>query len=271
VVSTVTDPVDLHRRLENRVAVVVGGASGIGAATVTRLRAEGAVVMIAGLQAERLGEVASQTGAFPFTCDVTDESQVRALVQQATRQLGGIDILVNAAGIVIPDDVGSIDDVAWTRTIEVNLTGTMRVCRVMIPAIVRRGGGAIVNISSVAAFNASSGTASYAVSKAGVVALTRAIANRYGEVGVRANCICPGWVRTPMSEQEMVDRAATEGTSMEQEFQVVAARNALGRVAEPREIASVVAFLASPDASFITGASIVVDGGARRPASARAT
>jgi 3-oxoacyl-[acyl-carrier protein] reductase len=253
------------------VAIVVGGASGIGAETAKRLRAEGADVVVAGLQTERLGEIASQTGALPFACDVTDESQVGALLEQAARQFGGVDILVNAAGIVIPDDVATIDDLAWTRTIEVNLTGTMRVCRVMIPAIVRRGGGAIVNIASVAAFNATSGTASYAVSKAGVVALTRAIANRYGEAGVRANCVCPGWVRTPMSEQEMVDRAATEGTSVDEEFQMVAARNALGRVAEPREIASVIAFLASSDASFITGASIVVDGGARTPASVRAT
>jgi len=140
----------------------------------------------------------------------------------------------------------------------------------MIPALIRRGGGAIVNIASVAAFNATAGSASYSVSKAGVVALTRAIANRYGESGVRSNCICPGWVRTPMSEQEMFDRAAVEGTSIEREFQVVAARNALGRVADPAEVASVAAFLASPDASFITGASIVVDGGARTPATARA-
>jgi NAD(P)-dependent dehydrogenase (short-subunit alcohol dehydrogenase family) len=264
-------PVNLQRRLEKQVAVVVGGASGIGAATVVRLRAEGANVMVAGLQTDGLGEVARETGAFPVICDVTDESQVRALLQQSAQQFGGIDILVNAAGVVIPDDVADIDDLGWSKTIEVNLTGTMRVCRIMIPAIVRRGGGAIVNIASVAAFNATPGTASYAVSKAGVVALTRAIANRYGEFGVRANCICPGWVRTPMSEQEMVDRAATGGTSMEREFQVVAARNALRRVAEPGEIASVATFLASSDASFITGTSIVVDGGARTPASARAT
>lgn len=258
------------QRLAKRVAIVIGAASGIGAATAMRLRAEGADVVAAGLQVERLVKVAGECGAFPFACDVTEESQVRALLQQAEDKFGGVDILVNAAGVVIPDDVDSIDDLAWARTMEINLTGTMRACRLMIPALIRRGGGAIVNIASVAAFNATAGSASYSVSKAGVVALTRAIANRYGESGVRSNCICPGWVRTPMSEQEMFDRAAVEGTSIEREFQVVAARNALGRVADPAEVASVAAFLASPDASFITGASIVVDGGARTPATARA-
>ncbi len=259
-----------QRRLETRGAIVVGGATGIGAATVRRLRQEGAAVLVAGLSTDPLSQVAAETGALPVVCDVTDEAQVRNLAQLAAQRLQSIDILVNAAGIVIADDAASIEDRHWAKTMDVNLTGTMRVCRALIPAMARRGAGAIVNIASVAAFNATSGSASYAASKAGVIALTRSIANRYGEQGIRANCICPGWVRTPMSTQEMAERAQAAGTTLDHEFAQVAARNALQRVAEPDEIASVVVFLASSDASFMTGATLIVDGGARTPAAAKA-
>ena len=181
-----------------------------------------------------------------------------------------LDILVNAAGIVIPDDVASVTDREWDRTFGVNLTGTMRVCRAAIPHLIHRGSGAVVNISSVAAFNASSGMASYAASKAGVVALTRALANEYGAQGIRANVVCPGWVRTPMSDAETRSMAATRGVSVECVIDEIKARLALRRLGEASEIASLVAFLASDDASFITGASVVADGGARIPATARA-
>jgi NAD(P)-dependent dehydrogenase (short-subunit alcohol dehydrogenase family) len=186
-----------------------------------------------------------------------------------TEEHGRLDVLVNAAGVVFEDDVAVIDDVVWSRTLEVNLTGTMRACRAVIPTLLKAGKGAIVNIASVAAFNATPGMASYAASKAGIVALTRSLANRYGECGVRANCICPGWVRTPMSEQEMTVVAASQGITVAQAFADRAARNALRRVADPAEIAAVVAFLASDDASYVTGTALVVDGGSRTAATAR--
>jgi len=144
------------------------------------------------------------------------------------------------------------------------------VCRAVLPHMRQSGRGSIVNVSSVAAFNASAGMASYAASKSGLVALTRALANRYGTDGIRANCVCPGWVRTRMSEAEMAEFAETNGTTVEQEFQRVAQRIALGRVAAPSEIATCVAFLASDDASFVTGAVLVADGGARTAATSRA-
>jgi NAD(P)-dependent dehydrogenase (short-subunit alcohol dehydrogenase family) len=261
--------IDLARRLDQRVAVVMGGATGIGAASVARLRAEGAIVVAAGLQQDQLDQVALKTGAVARVCDVTQESQVQKLIQYVTEEHGRLDVLVNAVGIVFEDDVAVIDDVVWSKTMEVNLTGTMRACRAVIPSLLKAGKGAIVNIASVAAFNATAGMASYAASKAGIVALTRSLANRYGEYGVRANCICPGWVRTPMSEQEMTVIAASQGITVAQAFADRGARNALRRVAAPAEVAAVVAFLASDDASYVTGAALVVDGGSRTAAAAR--
>jgi NAD(P)-dependent dehydrogenase (short-subunit alcohol dehydrogenase family) len=257
-------------RLQDRIALVTGSASGIGAATVARLCAEGATVLASGLQADLLQEVGRRTGAIALECDVTSEQSVKALVESVSTRFGRLDIVVNVAGIVINDDVASITDECWEQTLSVNLTGTMRVCRAVIPLLVQSGGGAVVNVSSVAAFNASAGMASYAASKAGVLALTRALANRYGGNRIRANCVCPGWVRTPMSEAEMKTTAAERGISVEQAYGELEARLALRRVGEPQEIAAAIAFLASDDASFVTGATLVADGGARTPATARA-
>ncbi len=260
----------MQARLQDRVAIVTGAATGIGAATVARFRDEGAIVVAAGLEPARLREVAEKTGAISQPCDVTNETDVRRLIDVTVSRFHSLDIVVNAAGVVTPDDVASITDQAWGSALEVNLTGTMRVCRAAIGHMIHGGGGAVVNISSVAAFNASAGMASYAASKAGVVALTRALANEYGAQGIRANVVCPGWVRTPMSDAETRGMAAARGVTVECVVSEIEARLALRRLGEAREIASVVAFLASDDASFITGTSLVADGGAKTPASARA-
>lgn len=257
-------------RLAGQVALVTGAASGIGAAIVRRFRAEGAQVVAAGLQAAELTALAADNGATAAECDVTDDVAVRSLIARTLERQGRLDIVVNAAGIVVADDVASIEDGAWRRMLDVNLTGTMRVSRAAIPALQRCGGGAIVNIASVAAFNASPGMASYSASKAGVVALTRAIANAYGHEGIRANCLCPGWVRTPMSEAEMRSTAAARGISVQSAWDELAARIALRRIASPEEMAGCALFLASADAAFVTGAVLVADGGARLPAGARA-
>jgi NAD(P)-dependent dehydrogenase (short-subunit alcohol dehydrogenase family) len=256
-------------RLQNRVAIVTGAATGIGAATVRRLRFERARVVAAGLQRELLEEIASASDAVAHPCNVTDDASVRGLIETVLGLYGRLDIVVNAAGVVVSDDVATITDASWQQSIDVNLTGTMRVCRAAVPELIKSGGGAVVNIASVAAFNASAGMASYAASKAGIVALTRALANQYGANRVRANCLCPGWVRTPMSEAEMHAFAAAKGISVEAAFSELEARIALRRVASPDEMAAIVAFLASDDASFVTGATIVADGGARTPATAR--
>ena len=258
------------RRFEGRAALVTGAASGIGAAVVRGLVAEGARVLALDVQDAALDALAVECGCMSARCDVTAETEVRAAVARALGAFGRLDAVVNAAGIVATDDVADIDDAVWSRLLDVNLTGAMRVCRAALPGMQKQRAGAIVNVASVAAFNASPGMASYAAGKAGLVALTRALANRYGADGIRANGLCPGWVRTPMSEREMRDAARAKGTSVEAEFAALGARIALGRVAAPEELARCALFLASDDASFVTGAVLVADGGARVPATARA-
>ena len=260
----------MSTRLAGKVALVTGAASGMGAAIVRRLRAEGASVCAAGLQAELLATLARDTGASAASCDVVDDGAVRALVDGILRAQGRLDIVVNAAGIMHEDDGATIDDAVWHKTLDVNLGGTMRVCRAALPAMQRQRAGAIVNIASVAAFNGSAGMASYAASKAGLIAFTRTLANRYGAEGIRANCLAPGWVRTPMSETEMRAAGAARGIDAEAAFAALTERIALRRIGTVEEMAACALFLASDESAFVTGAVLVADGGARTPASARA-
>ncbi len=256
-------------RFQGKAALVTGAGSGIGREIAVQLRTEGADVIGADVRFEPKNSLDPQPSITEALIDIRREDDVARAVEDAIGRMGQIDILVNAAGVMVADDVADIRDETWNQILEVNLTGAMHVCRAVLPHMLGRACGSIVNVSSVAAFNASAGMASYAASKSGLVALTRALANRYGADGVRANCVCPGWVRTRMSEAEMAEFAEANGTSVQQEFERVAQRIALGRVAEPAEIAKCVAFLASDDASFVTGAVLVADGGARTAAASR--
>lgn len=250
--------------------MVTGGESGIGAAIVRRLRFEGANVLAAGLRTDLLATLARETGAEACHCDVTNQGAVDETLSRAAGLSGQLDIVVNAAGIMHADNVADIEDAVWERLLAVNLTGTMRVCRAAIPYFKSAGGGVIVNVSSVAAFNGSAGMASYGTGKSGLIAFTRALANEYGQYRIRANCLCPGWVRTPMSEAEMREVARERGGTVEDAFAALTDRIALRRIAEPAEIAACACFLAADDAAFVTGAVLVADGGARTPAAARA-
>lgn len=261
---------NVSRRLEGQVALVTGAATGIGAAIARRFREEGAQVAAAGLQAAELGDLASGIGALAIECDITDERSVRAMIDKTLAQYGELNIVVNAAGVIVTDDVESIEDDAWRMVFDVNLEGTMRVCRAAIPALKRSGGGAIINIASVAAFNSNPGKASYSASKAAVIALTRAIANHNGPDGIRANCLCPGLIRTPMAEAEMDEIAAARGISSEEAWAQIAAQSSLKRVALPEDIAGCALFLASEDAALVTGATLVAGGGGKIPPVARA-
>ncbi len=247
-------------RLAGKVAIVCGAASGIGAAVAARFGAEGAPVTACGLPAPPGG----------VACDVTDDAQVRRVVQAVRERHGRIDVLVNAAGVVAADAAAAIDDAVWCRLHEVNLAGTMRFMRAVLPVMVAQCAGSIVNVASVAAFNAGADAASYSAGKAGVVALTRSAAQTYGEHGVRVNALCPGWVDTPMAAREMADMAAALGISDAEARARTTARIALRRMARPEEMAAICLFLASDEASFVTGAALVADGGLRLPAASRA-
>jgi NAD(P)-dependent dehydrogenase (short-subunit alcohol dehydrogenase family) len=253
---------------EGKVALVTGAASGIGAAVARRLASEGATVIAFDRDAEALALLSTETGAVVCTGDVTQQPDVDRAIAQAAAH-GSLRIVVNGAGVVAADDPETVEDATWERLLAVNLTGTMRVCRAALPLLRAAGGGAIVNVASVAAFNSTPGSASYAPSKAAVVAYTRNLAYAHGVDGIRANCVCPGWTRTAMAEREMADAAALAGTTMEHEFAALADRLALKRIARPEEIAACVRFLASDDASFVTGAALVADGGGRVATHAR--
>ena len=239
-------------RLAGQVALVTGGGTGIGAAVVRRFVAEGASVVATGRRAEPLEAVAEETGAVAVRGDVADEAHVRQAVGATAERFGGLDIVVNNAGVGWAD---------WQQTLDANLTGAMLVCNEALPHLVERR-GSIVNVASVSGYLASAGSPAYSVSKAGLIMLTRSLAFNYGPRGVRVNAVCPGWVRTPMGDTSMDEVAEQQGVDRERAYELTTRFVPLCRAGDPDEIASACLFLASREASFVTGASLVVDGGA---------
>jgi meso-butanediol dehydrogenase / (S,S)-butanediol dehydrogenase / diacetyl reductase len=238
-------------RLEGRVALVTGGGTGIGAATARRFVLEGASVVVTGRRREPLEAVAAETGATVLQGDVADPAHVAEAVATAVERHGGLDVVVNNAGIGGP---------GWNEVLDVNLTGARLVCEVALPHLVERR-GSIVNVSSVSAFHAHAGGAAYTVSKAGLVMLTKQLALDYGPQGVRANAVCPGWVRTEMGDRSMDYLGREHGVTREEAYELSARYVPLRRAAAPEEIAAACLFLASDDASYVTGETLVVDGG----------
>lgn len=256
----------MNRRLEGQTALITGAASGMGRATAELFAEHGARVILFGLGGESLDKAAASSRGKAVHGDITRQVDIARAVEACGVQL---DIVVNAAGLMIEDEVGAIRDEDWQKTFAVNVTGVMAVCRAALPLLKRRG-GAIVNIASVGAFNASGQNAAYSASKAALVSFTRSLAYAHGPDAIRANAVAPGWVRTPMSEAEMEAAARVNGTTVEHEFDALAGRIALRRVADPAEIAACCLFLASDEASFVTGAVLVADGGGRAPVQNRA-
>lgn len=250
-------------RLAGRVAVITGGGSGIGAAVARRFAVEGAHVVVTGRRPEPLDEVAAETGGLAVPGDVADPSTAAAIVDAATGAFGGVDIVVANAGIDRPGSVLDVTDDDWRTTLDVNLSGPMALCRAAIPSMIARGGGAIVLVSSVNGLANAPRSVAYDASKAALISLARSIAVDGGPHGIRANAVCPGWVATPMGDEDMDSIAAERGITRDEAYALATASVPLRRPARPEEIAACCLFLASDDASIVTGATLVADGGGR--------
>lgn len=243
-------------RLDGKVAVVTGGCSGIGLATVRRFAAEGAHVVVGDVDDTRGPEVAQEVQGRYVQCDVTDADQVEALFGVAKHEYGSVDVAFNNAGISPPDDDSilqtGID--AWRRVQEVNLTSVYLCCKAALPYMLEQGRGSIINTASfVAVMGAATSQISYTASKGGVLAMSRELGVQFARQGVRVNALCPGPVNTPLLQELFAsdpERAARRMVHIP-----------LGRFAEPDEIAGAVLFLASDDSSFITASQFMVDGG----------
>jgi meso-butanediol dehydrogenase/(S,S)-butanediol dehydrogenase/diacetyl reductase len=245
-------------RLDGKVAIVTGGASGIGAATLRRFAAEGARVVCADVDEEAgaavVDAVRTAGGAAVFQrTDVGVLADCERAVAAAVERFGGLDVLHANAAWSGGGYVGDLDPEIWDASLRVMLTGVFYGIRAALPAMLARGGGAIVVTASIEAFVAEVLAAPYNTAKAGLVNLARTVAVEYGRRGIRANCICPGVVETPLL-QRLLDVAPKDRTA-------IAAETALGRILRPDEIASVALFLASDESSAITGAAIVADAG----------
>jgi meso-butanediol dehydrogenase/(S,S)-butanediol dehydrogenase/diacetyl reductase len=244
-----------------RCAIVTGGGTGIGAAVARRLHRDGNGIVLVGRRREPLEEVARDLDeVLVVEADAGDAGDVERALSGAVERFGGVDVLVNNAGV--GDSAPVLEETleCWERTLRINLTGAFLMARATLPSLIERR-GSIVNVSSINAFLAGPGWASYCTSKAGLVMLTRSLAVDYGPVGVRANCVCPGWVRTPMGEEDMTRVANLHGTDVEGAYRLAHQGHPLARPAEPDEIAAAVSFLASSDASYVNGVALPVDGG----------
>ncbi len=249
-------------RFQAKAVLVTGGGSGIGLATALAFAREGARVAIADVSADRgeEGLAAARADGHEFLFlpgDVAREADAARMVQEVTSTFGRLDVVFNNAGILIEAPAHEMTEADWDRILAVNLKGVFLVSKHAVRQMLRQGGGVIVNTASVDAIVGDEDAPAYAASKAGVAQLTRSMALAYAERGIRVNAVCPGWTETRMFRQEAESRRVGLADYRDR----AAAQHPLGRVGRPQEIAQVVLFLASDDASYMTGALVVADGG----------
>jgi NAD(P)-dependent dehydrogenase (short-subunit alcohol dehydrogenase family) len=248
----------LDYKLEGKVALVTGAGRGIGRAIALVLARSGARVAVNALHPERAEKVAREVQelsakAMAVPADVSVRGEVKAMVERVISEWGGLDILVNNAGIIMVSPLKDMPEDLWDRVLDVNLKGIYLCSHYAIPHMVRKGWGRIINIASIASFMVLAGRGAYAASKGGVVQLTRVMAVELAKHGVTVNAVAPGFIET-----DMVKERVREGAL---DLKRLLGRIPVGRMGDPFEIAKVVAFLASDDASYITGTTLVVDGG----------
>ena len=238
--------------LTGKAALVTGASGGIGAEIARTLHGAGATVGLSGTRTEPLEALATDLGdrAHVLPCNLSDADAVEALPKQAAEAMGGVDVLVNNAGITRDNLFMRMSDEEWAQVIEVNLTSTFRLCRGVLRGMMKARWGRIVNISSVVGATGNPGQGNYAASKAGMVGMSKSLAYEVASRGITVNCVAPGFITTAMTEKLTDDQKAKILT------QVPA-----GRMGEPGEIAAATLYLASPEAAYITGATLHVNGG----------
>ena len=252
-------------RIQGKVAFITGGGGGIGAATALLFAEEGARLAVVdrdeasadAAAAEIRGRLPS-ADVMPMAADLSDEAQAKRAVDAAAAHFGGLDILVNVAGIRVYGALADAEPDSWDSILAVNLMATVHCCRAAIPLLRSRGGGSIVNVSSVFGVTGRAGMGQYDVTKAAVVSLSRTLAIEEVGNGIRVNAVCPGPTITPFH----IERAKARGVSEEELRRTGAQHTLMKRWAEPREVAHTILFLAGDESSFVTGTALVVDGGA---------
>jgi NAD(P)-dependent dehydrogenase (short-subunit alcohol dehydrogenase family) len=251
-------------KLKGKVALVTGGGTGIGTAIVKRFVTEGAKVCLTGRRKEMLEEVArSLPSGTVTTCpgDVSKDDDVARMVKTAISFGGRLDVLVNNAGIASQASVADLSREEWQRVFDVNLTGPFLLMKASIPHMIKEGGGSIINIASVGGLRCLSGFPAYCSSKAGLIMLTQQAALDYGRHNIRCNAICPGGIKTEMTEKEFGQLGKMLGMETDSFFAMVSKVLPLQRFGQPPEIGGICTFLASDDSSFMTGAALVIDAG----------
>jgi len=244
-------------RLAGKVCIVTGAGSGIGRATAMRLAEEGAKVTCVDVSEDGVRETAGSIGeaAFVEVADVSRDADVRRYTDATVERWGRVDVAFNNAGVNLPTVFHEAPDDLIDRTISVNLKGVIHGCRAVIPHMLRQGGGSIINTGSVNSLVSEPYLSIYAATKGAILMLSRSIALDYAKQNIRCNCLCPGWVDTPVNyaHAEMLG-------GLEHVYATIDSFQPIGRPGEPREIANVVLFLASDESSFVTGSAVVADG-----------
>ncbi|RJR41077.1 MAG: SDR family oxidoreductase [Desulfobacteraceae bacterium] len=256
--------IEAKRTLEGKVALITGGGTGIGKGIAERFVEEGAKICVTGRRVAILESLITRfpAGSACFCVgDVTSLGDVNRMIQAALDMGGRLDVLVNNAGITGPTPVAEVDPEVWRRTIETNLIGPFLTMHMAIPIMISQGGGSIINVASVGGIRTIPMASAYCASKAGLIHLSRQVSSDYGSKGIRCNAVCPGFVRTEMVEHEMDILAGMMGTDREGAEEAIARNIPVGRISAPKDIAGIFVYLASDDSRFMTGATLVIDGG----------